>query len=292
MGDPTSSSRSSDALQAVRHPQGQVAQGAPRQLRPARTVHKEDFWALRDVDLDDRGRHDRRPHRPQRLGQEHAAQAHRRHHPADRGHGRSAAAGWPRCSSSAPGSTPTSPAARTSTSTPRSSGSAAQQTDRYFDEIVDFSGIERVHRHPGEVLLVGHVRAARLRRRRARRPRHPAGRRGAGGRRRAVPAQVHGPDPQLPARGPHDRPRHPRRRPGRRPVRPGHRARARPREGRRTRPRRAAGAAFGVRPDPGGRAGPRVEHVGASPEPARPGDEHGGARHGAGRPRPSSRDSR
>ena len=47
-----------------------------------------------------------------------------------------------------------------------------------------------VHRHAGEALLVGHVRAAGLRRRRQRRPRHPPRRRGARRRRRGVPAQV------------------------------------------------------------------------------------------------------
>ena len=48
-----------------------------------------------------------------------------------------------------------------------------------------------VHRHAGEELLVGHVRAARVLGRHQRRPRHPAHRRGARGRRRGVPAQVH-----------------------------------------------------------------------------------------------------
>ena len=47
-----------------------------------------------------------------------------------------------------------------------------------------------VHRQAGEALLVGHVRAARLRGRGQRRARDPARRRGAGGRRRGVPAQV------------------------------------------------------------------------------------------------------
>ena len=47
-----------------------------------------------------------------------------------------------------------------------------------------------VHRQAGEALLVGHVRPARLRGGHQRRARHPAGRRGALGRRRGVPAQV------------------------------------------------------------------------------------------------------
>ena len=52
-----------------------------------------------------------------------------------------------------------------------------------------------VHRHPGQVLLQRHVRPAGLLGRRPRRPRDPAHRRGAGGRRRAVPAQVPRQDP-------------------------------------------------------------------------------------------------
>ena len=38
---------------------------------------------------------------------------------------------------------------------------------RKFDEIVDFAGVERVHRHAGQALFVRHERAARLRDRRA-----------------------------------------------------------------------------------------------------------------------------
>ena len=51
-------------------------------------------------------------------------------------------------------------------------------------------GLERFIDTPGEELLVGHVRAARLLGRHQRRPRHPPRRRGAGRRRRAVPAPV------------------------------------------------------------------------------------------------------
>ena len=54
----------------------------------------------------DAGTH-RRPDRPQRLGQEHAAQGDRRHPPADVRARSTAAAGSPRCSSWAPASTPT-----------------------------------------------------------------------------------------------------------------------------------------------------------------------------------------
>ena len=49
-----------------------------------------------------------------------------------------------------------------------------------------------VHRQPGEVLLVGHVRPARLRGGGQRRPRRPGGGRGAGRGRRELPAQVPG----------------------------------------------------------------------------------------------------
>ena len=55
-----------------------------------------------------------------------------------------------------------------------------------------------VHRHAGEELLLRHVRAARLLGRDQRRSRHPARRRGARGRRRGVPAQVHGEVRRLP----------------------------------------------------------------------------------------------
>ena len=61
-----------------------------------------------------RGGHDRRHPRPQRLGQVDAAQVRRRHPAADDAARSSPAGGSPRCSSSAPASTPSSPGARTS----------------------------------------------------------------------------------------------------------------------------------------------------------------------------------
>ena len=110
-----------------------------------------------------------------------------------------------------------------------------------FDEIVAFAELETVHRHAGAALLVGHVRAARLRGRGERRARHPARRRGARGRRRGLPAQVPRADRDVPARGPHDRVRHPRGRP--RPPDLRSRDRARPRRDRRRqrRPARRSG---------------------------------------------------
>ena len=106
--------------------------------------------------------------------------------------------GWPRCSSSAPASTPTSPAARTSTSTARSSGCSQARDRAALRRHRRLRRARAVHRQAGEALLVGHVRAARLRGRGQRRPRHPARRRGAGGRRRGVPAQVPRPGQAVP----------------------------------------------------------------------------------------------
>ncbi len=77
-----------------------------------------------------------------------------------------------------------------------------------------------VHRHAGAALLVGHVRAARLRGRRERRPRHPPRRRSAGRRRRGVPAQVHRAGQAVPKRRPHDPVRHARGRPRAQDLRP------------------------------------------------------------------------
>ena len=56
--------------------------------------------------------------------------------------------------------------------------------------IVEFAELDDVHRHAGEVLLVGHVHAAGVQRRGARRPRGAARRRGARRRRPRLPAQV------------------------------------------------------------------------------------------------------
>ena len=67
-----------------------------------------------------------------------------------------------------------------------------------------------VPRHPGEVLLVRHVHAARLLRRRPHRTRHLPRRRGAGGRRPAVPEEVPRTHPGSARRGTHARHRLPR----------------------------------------------------------------------------------
>ena len=73
-------------------------------------------------------------------------------------------------------------------------GMTRREITRKFDEIVEFSGVEQVHRHAGQALLERHVRAARVLGRRAPRAGDPARRRGAGRRRRGVPAPVPRPD--------------------------------------------------------------------------------------------------
>ena len=120
-----------------RHRPDQLAEGAPASGSAAAGTSSSRRCTTST--LDDRAGRDRRHPRPQRLGQVDAAQVHRRD-PHARRRGRCAsAAAWPRCSSSAPASTPSSPGARTCTSTPRSTGWAASDIDRVFDDIVDFA---------------------------------------------------------------------------------------------------------------------------------------------------------
>ena len=153
-----------------------------------RTVH-EDFWALDDVSLRGPGGHDLRPHRPQRLGQEHAAQVHGPHLPPrprlHRDRGRMSAllelgAGFhPELSGRENvylnGSI---------LGLSEQRGRPALRRDRRVRRA------RAVHRHPGEELLVGHVRAARVRGGHQRRARRAARRRGARRRRRELPAAV------------------------------------------------------------------------------------------------------
>ena len=88
------------------------------------TVYEE-FIALDDVTLRRRRGRGVRRHRPQRLGQVDAAEVHGRHPPAERGHGAACTSGCRRCSSWAPASTPSCPAATTCSSTRPSSAWAA-----------------------------------------------------------------------------------------------------------------------------------------------------------------------
>ena len=151
---------------------------------------KEQFWALRDVELRRRARRDGRHHRPQRRGQEHDPQAARRTSPR-RPSGEITING------------------RLSALIEVGSGFHPELTGREniylngailgmrraeiaekLDSIVDFAGVSASSSTCRSSVLVGHVRAARLLDRRAPRPRHPAARRGAGGRRRGVPGEV------------------------------------------------------------------------------------------------------
>ena len=86
------------------------------------------FYALRDISLEIAEGETLAHARPQRLGQVDAAQVRGRHAAPDHRAASPPGAGSPRCSSSAPASTPTSPGARTSSSTARSSGSPSRRS--------------------------------------------------------------------------------------------------------------------------------------------------------------------
>ena len=181
---------------AARQPARARSDGARRRLRDGRRRETvaDTFWALRDVSLRGRARRGRRPDRPQRRRQEHAAQDPRRGSPS-RPTGEADVHG--RVGSLLEVGTGFHPEL-----TGRENiylngailGMRRAEIDRQFDEIVAFAEVGAVPRHPGQALLDRHVRAAGLRRRRPPRARDPARRRGAGGRRRRVPAQVPGED--------------------------------------------------------------------------------------------------
>ncbi len=84
-------------------------------------------------------------------------------------------------------------------------GLTRRDTDRVYDDIVGLRRARGVHGQPGEVLLLGHAGATGVRGGGARRPRDPADRRGAGRRRRGLPAAVHQPGATVPGRRTHDR---------------------------------------------------------------------------------------
>ena len=241
----------------------------------------EDFFALDDIDFDDRGGHDRRHPRSQRVGQVDAAEVRRRDPAAQRGRDRHAR--------------PAGRAARARRRLPPGADRPREHLHERVDpralEARHHDGVRRdrrlrrareVHRHAGAALLVGHVRPARVRGRGQRRSRHPARRRGALGRRRGVPTQVPRARDAVPARGPHDPVRHPRRRPRPPDLRPRDRARPR-RDGRRHAARRSGAnvprdaAAIGARRSHG-RGGRGGRGRGRSRGHRRPADRRTAAR--------------
>ena len=97
------------------------------------------FPALQDVTFEvERGETDRH-HRPERRRQEHAAQAPLRRHAPTSGIARDEGHASPRSSSSAPAFIPSSPAATTPRSTPRSSASTAAEVKQRLPAILEFS---------------------------------------------------------------------------------------------------------------------------------------------------------
>ena len=195
------------------------------------------FTALDDVSLRRRAGRVLRHRRPQRLGQEHAAQVHGRDLQGRRGRRSASTAACRRSSSSASASTRTSPRATTRSSTRSCSGSRAREARERYERDHRLRRAARVRGAQAQELLVGHARAARVlgddpgRRRRA------ADRRGARGRRRRLPAEVLRRVQPPARRGPHDPARHARHERGRALLRPRDAARAR-RGGRHRRPRR------------------------------------------------------
>ena len=182
----------------------------PRDRRPASPAGSaaaapeavRELWSLRDVSFTVDEGSGARHHRLQRRRQEHAAQGHQQHHDADRGPvphprpGRLAARGRHRLPRRADRAREHLPERRDPRHDP-ARGAAR------LDEIVDFAGLERVHGHAGQALLVGHVPAARLRHRRPHGGRDPARRRGARRRRRRVPAALPREDERGRAQRPH-----------------------------------------------------------------------------------------
>ena len=107
-----------------------------------RRAQYEEFDALEGrVVRDPRGL-DVRPHRRERLGQEHAAQVHRPDPATRRGRDPQRRARSRRCSSSAPASTPSCRVATTSTSTARSSGCRRSSSTRASTRSSSFAGLE------------------------------------------------------------------------------------------------------------------------------------------------------
>ena len=118
----------------------------------------------------------RRRRRLQRCRQEHAVESALADHRSHRQVTSICAVASAHCWKSAQDSIRSSPVAKISFSTVRSWGCLARHVKRQFDEIVDFAGVEKFHRHTGQTILQRHVPAFGLCRRRSSGTRNLAGR--------------------------------------------------------------------------------------------------------------------
>ena len=151
------------------------------------------FHALKGVSFSVRARMYLRHRRQERIGQEHRAQSGGRHHEADDGD-RVGAGPVSALIELGAGFHPEISGRENVFINGVMLGLTSARSAR-FDEIVDFAELDDFIDTPREDLLVGDVHAARLRDRGPRGSRRPADRRGAGRRRRGVPAPVRRQDP-------------------------------------------------------------------------------------------------
>jgi len=116
----------------------------------------------RRLDFDHQGLHVR-PHRSQRFGEVDAVAPHGRHPSTDLGRGANPGSASPRCSSSAPASTPSCPVAENIYLNGSILGSPAARSTAVLGEIIEFSGLEDFVDSPVKHYSERHVRALGLR---------------------------------------------------------------------------------------------------------------------------------